>query len=82
VRLRILSPPSKRRTVSGDTFAAAANFLTLKPIAALAIRHCTGSKSEPFHVPLPASAVQHGDHSDAESTCADGVEDQQAPIPD
>ena len=34
---------SKRRTVSGDTFAAAANFLTLKPMAALAIRHCTGS---------------------------------------
>jgi hypothetical protein len=28
--------------VSGDTFAAAANFRTPKPSAALAIRHCTG----------------------------------------
>ena len=43
VRLRSFSPRSKRRTVSGDTFAAAANFPTLKPMAALAIRHCTGS---------------------------------------
>jgi hypothetical protein len=43
VRLRSLSPRSYRTTVSGDTFAAAASFLTLKPIAALAIRHCTGS---------------------------------------
>ena len=57
VRLRIVSPASKRMTVSGDTFAAVANFLALKPIAALAIRHCTGSNSEPFHAPA-TRAVQ------------------------
>ena len=33
VRLRTLSPRSNRTMVSGDTFAAAANFLTLKPIS-------------------------------------------------
>ena len=68
-------------TVSGATFAAAANFLTLKPMAALAIRHCTGSNSEPFHVSLAGSAVQQSNHSDDESTCTDHVEDQQTPIP-
>ena len=46
VRLRSFSPRSKRTTVSGDTLAAAANFLALRPIAALAIRHCTGSTGQ------------------------------------
>ena len=80
MRWRILSPPSKRITVSGDTFAAAASFRTLKPIAALAIRHCTGSNSEPSHVSLSASPVQQSDQPDGETACADNVEDQQIPI--
>ena len=80
MRWRIFSPPSKRTTVSGDTFAAAASFRTLKPIAGLAIRHCTGSNSEPSFVSLTASPVQQGDQPDSETTCADNVEDQQIPI--
>ena len=43
VRLRIASPRSNLTTVCGDTFAATANFLVLKPNPALAIRHCIGS---------------------------------------
>jgi hypothetical protein len=43
VRLRIASPRSNLTTVCGDTFAAIANFLMLRPKPALAIRHCTGS---------------------------------------
>ena len=42
-RLRIRSPRSNLTTVSGDTFAAAASFLTPKPSPTRAIRHCTGS---------------------------------------
>jgi hypothetical protein len=79
VRLRIVSPASKRMTVSGETFAAAANFLALKPIAALAIRHCTGSTSEPFHM-LATGAVQEGDDPNDETTRTNHVEDQQTPI--
>jgi hypothetical protein len=80
VRWRVLSARSKRTTVSGDTFAAAASFRTLKPIAALAIRHCTGSNSEPSRVSLSASPVQQSDQPDSETACADNVEDQQIPI--
>jgi hypothetical protein len=80
VRLRIVSPASKRMTVSGDTFAAAANFLALKPIAALAIRHCTGSNSEPFRAPA-SRAVQEGDNPNDKTTCANNVEDQQTRVP-
>ena len=43
VRLRMASPRSNLTTVCGDTFAAIANFLMLRPKPALAIRHCTGS---------------------------------------
>jgi hypothetical protein len=43
VRLRIASPRSNLTTVCGDTFAATANFLVLKPNPALAIPHCIGS---------------------------------------
>ena len=43
VRSRIASPRSNLTTVCGDTFAATANFLVLKPNPALAIRHCIGS---------------------------------------
>ena len=43
VRLRIVSPRSNLTMVCGDTFAATANFLVLKPNPALAIRHCIGS---------------------------------------
>jgi hypothetical protein len=81
VRLRIVSPASKRMTVSGATFAAAANFLVLNPIAALAMRHCTGSISKPLHIPLAASgAMQQCDQSEDETACSDNVEDQQTPI--
>jgi hypothetical protein len=76
VRLRSFSPRSKRTTVSGDTFAAAANFLTLKPMAALAIRHCIGSTcSEPLFS-LPGSAVAQRDCRGDERASADHVEDQ------
>jgi hypothetical protein len=64
-------------TVSGDTFAAAASFRTLKPIAALAIRHCTGSNSGPSHVSLTASPVQQSNQPNGETARADDIEDQQ-----
>jgi hypothetical protein len=67
-------------TVSGDTFAAAANFLALKPIAALAIRHCTGSNSEPLHA-LATGVVQERDNPNDETARANHVEDQQTPAP-
>jgi hypothetical protein len=67
-------------TVSGETFAAAANLLALKPIAALAIRHCTGSTSEPLHT-LATGAVQEGDDPNDETTRTNHVEDQKTPIP-
>ena len=81
VRLRTLSPRSNRTMVSGDTFAAAANFLTLKPIAALAIRHCTGSTfSQPLHAAWSGSAVpQRDDYRRGKSASANQIEDQQTP---
>jgi hypothetical protein len=76
VRLRSFSPRSKRTTVSGDTLAAAANFLALKPMAALAIRHCTGSTwSEPLFS-VPGAAVPQRDYSGDENASTDHVEDQ------
>jgi hypothetical protein len=76
VRLRSFSPRSKRTTVSGDTLAAAANFLALKPMAALAMRHCTGSTcSEPLFS-VPGSVMPHRDCSGDESASADHLEDQ------
>jgi hypothetical protein len=82
VRLRSVSPRSNLMTVSGETFAAAANFLTLKPMAALAIRHCTGSTfSRPLYVALSSSVVpQRDDHRGRESTSTDHIQDQQSPI--
>jgi hypothetical protein len=76
VRLRSFSPRSKRITVSGDTFAAAANFLALRPMAALAIRHCTGSTCSGPLFSVPAAAVPQRDCSNYESDCADHVEDE------
>lgn len=78
VRLRSLSPRSNRITVSGETFAAAANFLALRPMAALAMRHCTGSTSEPLHS-LLGSAVPQRDYTEDESAAAYEVENEQSP---
>ena len=76
VRLRSFSPRSKRTTVSGETFASAANFLALKPMAALAIRHCTGSTwSEPLFS-VPSAAVPQHDCSGDQSASANNVENQ------
>ena len=66
---------SKRQRFSGDTLAAAANFLALRPIAALAMRHWTGStRSEPL-VSVPGAAVPQRDCRRDESARADHIED-------
>ena len=78
MRLRSVSPRSNRITVSGETFAAAANFLALRPMAALAIRHCTGNTSEPLHSRLGSAVPQRDDTKDQSASAYD-LEDKQSP---
>lgn len=66
-------------TVSGETLAAAASFLALKPIAALAIRHWTGSNLEP-HCALAAGAVYQRRNPHGDTARTQYVEDQKTPV--
>jgi hypothetical protein len=73
--MRSFSPRSKRTTVSGDTLAAAANFLALKPIAALAIRHWTGSTLLDPLLSVPGPMVPQCDRGTNKSATAYYIED-------